>query len=569
MNTSTTVTLAEVRNSAGELLLEWARLLAPHYGATGSLDLDLRDWPGAAGPSFYNQFSPAALLLLADGIVPGAEPEEREQFRRLAHGNLDYSTSISDADFATPHYSRGRDWGRHIGEWLVYYQLEALRHLESNGSAPEPLVSRLRAVVEGATARVYADFKMRFTGETNEFPGNHAVWHGLLFAAAGAHFKRSEWMDFSQDFMTRHVLPYQDAAGCWQEANGIVIGYSLVTALAVSLYAELTDDASARNAVARAFGLHDHFFLPDASNAVVADVRMRRHELPSVCFPPGFVGCGLGGRLVLTAIERTREQLRTHGVYDNSAQAFAFFGSFCAWLFGPAAQVESLGSDWQPPATVARAGQGAWRGYLTWQMVPEWGANRFVLDSQNFIELWHDEAGYLAGTGNSKFMPRFSTLRRIDQGRAYVPDRASGGSISGSRATAHYDFGNDRLAITLTVNADAMTIAVRPETHVTGATYEFGLLLAFRPGEVIHAADRHYEVEPRTLIQIGHEFNWRGLRWEAPVGARVEYPIVPHNSYTQDGLPHPEDCVARLSFMVEPAGGTVRIQTASNSAAMP
>ncbi len=569
MSNKSGVTLTELRESAGGLLLEWARLLAPHYGSTGSLDLDLLDWPGAAGPSFYNQFSPAALLLLADGVVPGVELVERTQFRRLALANLEYSTSITDATFSTPHFSRGRDWGRHIGEWLVYYQLEALRHPESSVTAPESLITRLRAVVQGATARVYAEFKARYTSDSKEFPGNHAVWHGLLFAAAGAYFQRNEWTDFSRDFMRRHVLPYQDAAGCWQEANGIVVGYSLVTALAVSLYAELTDDAAARNAVVRALGLHDYFLLPDASNAVIADVRMRRHGVPSVCFPPGFIKSEHGGNLVVTVIERMRMQLRSHGVHDNSAQAFAFFGSFCEWLFGPTAKLASMATDWQPPSTVARVGQGVWRGYLTWQMVPEWGANRFVLDGQNFLELWHDEAGYLAGTGNSKFMPRFSTLRRIDQGRAYVPDSATGERISESQATACYAFGTDRITVALTIDDAATTITVKSEKQESGATYEFGLLLAFRPAELIHAARKQYEVEPATLIQLGREFEWRGLHWIAPNGARVEYPLVPHNSYTQDGLPDPDDYVARLSFNVQPTGSTLRIQRSSNSAATP
>jgi hypothetical protein len=54
------------------LLLDWARLLAPHCGPSGSMDLDLRDWPTAQGPSYYNQFSHHAFLLLATGEVPGA-----------------------------------------------------------------------------------------------------------------------------------------------------------------------------------------------------------------------------------------------------------------------------------------------------------------------------------------------------------------------------------------------------------------------------------------------------------------------------------------------------------------
>ncbi len=74
----------ELRQATSDLTIEWARLLAPHFGPAGSMDLDLIDWPNAEGPSFYNQYSHFLFLQLATGEVPGATADEKKDYLRLA-----------------------------------------------------------------------------------------------------------------------------------------------------------------------------------------------------------------------------------------------------------------------------------------------------------------------------------------------------------------------------------------------------------------------------------------------------------------------------------------------------
>ena len=93
----------QLRQATSDLMTEWARLLAPHFGPSGSMDLDLIDWPQAEGPSYYNQFSHFAFLQLATGAVPGAEAAERAHYLNLALHNLEYALAITAADFHTPH----------------------------------------------------------------------------------------------------------------------------------------------------------------------------------------------------------------------------------------------------------------------------------------------------------------------------------------------------------------------------------------------------------------------------------------------------------------------------------
>lgn len=560
--------LAVIRTESAALLLEWARLCAPHFGPSGSMDLDLRDWPTAQGPSYYNQFSHHAFLLLATGEVPGASAAERLQFADLALRNLAYVLSITDAEFHTPHFSRGREWGRHVGEWLNYYVLGSLRLLERHGLGPPELRARLAHNVSGAMEVLHRRFAEKYRETPTEFVGNHDVWHGLLFAAAGRHFRRPEWVDFARDFFARCVNPFQTADGYWPEAHGIVVGYSLVTAEAVSLYAELTDDAATLATLGRFAGFVEHLSFPDGTASVALDVRMRYHPAPFMFLPPSFLRCDEGRRQIAQRLPAGRAHLAQKGVRDNSAQGFAFFGSFAELVFATDL-ADRGGLQVEAPRTLPAAcvREGDWQAALSWQVVPE-HPSRFVLDTQNFLEVWHRQAGYLVGTGGSKFMPRFSTIRRTNAGRSYVPDAARCVRRTAHCAEVAYSFGGDEVLVSVDLRDGRCELAACLGKSAPGAAYEWGVILAFHPGETIGSEHGTERLDPTVLIHHNggprpqRTLHWRGLRWTLPEGALLDYPIVPHNSYTQDGLPAKEDYVARLSVPLDVTPKVILIEPA-------
>lgn len=539
--------------ATSELLVDWAALLAPHFGAKGSMDLDLRDWPGAQGPSYYNQFSHYPFLLLATGEVPGADEPTRARYLSLALRNLEYVRSITDAEFHTPHFSRGREWGRHVGEWLNYYLLCSLEVMERRQLGSAELRAGVARAVAGATDVLHRRFVEKYAVTPREFVGNHDTWHALLFYRAGRYFKRPDWKRYARDFFGRCVIPFQHPDGYWPEGHGIVVGYALTTAEAVSIYAELSGDEAAQASLGRFLGFYSYFCLPDGSTAAVIDVRMRYYRMPFLFLPPGFLGHATGRELALARVRAARTYFNANGVHDNGAQSFAFFSSFAEFVFARDAQPGEI--RLQEPATLpaARCLSGPWHGYLGWQLTPE-HSSRFVLDTQNFVELWHRDAGYLVGTGGSKFMPRFSTVRRTNGGRAYLPDRAEKVRASDAAAEIALHFGGDEFRVELTLADQRATIAARAAQCETGATYEFGVLLALRRGEKLVLDEVEETIDPTVLIhaQGGPRpvatLRWRGLTWQLPAGAQLDYPVVPHNSYTQDGLPAPDDYVGRLSF---------------------
>lgn len=551
--TDPTHSMDPLQQATSDLLVDWARLLAPHYGASGSMDLDLRDWPSAQGPSFYNQFTHYTLLLLATGEVPGCDAGERARYLDLALRNIEYALSITDAEFHTPHYSRGREWGRHIGEWLIYYLLCSLEVMERRQLGPAELRQRLATVVAGAVSALHRRFVEKYRVTPGEFVGNHDTWHGLLFYRAGRFFKRAEWMDYARDFFARCVMPFQQADGYWPEGKGIVVGYALVTAQAVSLYAELSGDETAQAAIGRFLGFYEYSSLPDGSTAVVLDVRMRYYRMPFLFLPPGFLGCAAGREMARQRLHAGRRYLQEAGVHDNGAQAFAFIGSFAEFVFAPDVHPREI--RLQAPATLpaARLVNDPWRAYLGWQLVPE-HPSRFVLDTQNFVELWHREAGYLAGTGGSKFMPRFSTVRRTNGGRAYIPDRARCLRATATMAEVAFTFAEDEVVVKLSLEGKGCVLAARVVKAAAGHEFEMALLLAFHRGETLRTDATPEKIDPSVLIHTDGKprplrtLAWRNLTWRLPEGALLDYPVVPHNSYTQDGLPAPDDYVGRLSF---------------------
>jgi len=545
-----------LRAEAADLLLEWARQAAPHYGPVGSMDLDRDDFPDAAGPSYYNQFAHFSMLLLSEGIVPGATTKERESFRSLAIANLRYILSITDSDFHTPHYSRGRDWGRHVGEWLNYYALESLQLMEAHDVGGAELRQALRVTIEAAVSHIAMTMISRFGGnEAREeapitFPGNHATWHGLLVYRAGHYFERPEWVQFADDFFARWILPTQLPDGVWPEGEGIVVDYSMVTAQAVSLYAEASDCDLARGSMARALGFFLAFQLPDGSSAVVVDGRMRHRPRPMLFFPPGFLRDPAGRTLCLDRVRGGLQDLRSTEIADNGAQGLAFYGAFVQALmtWDDMSDIPSVVAPEGLPA--ARIDVGPWTAMLGWQLTPE-HTSRFILESQNFVEVYHADSGYLVGTGNSKFTPRFSTLRRRSAGRDYIPSTARCVRTSAAEIVALYELGADQVEVSLVHEGDGLVVRFHQLTPP--CDIEAGLMLGLGAGEQIDAGGTSHVVAPTALID--HTFTeeatvlrWGGRSFDVPAGSRLEYPIIPHNPYTQTGLPGERSYVARLSI---------------------
>jgi hypothetical protein len=558
-----------ILSPSAALVSAWARLILPHYGRAGSMDADLEEFPEAEGPSYYNQFAHWPLLLLSEGILGGVpEAEEQELLRACALRNLEYLLRITGSDFMTPHYSKGRDWGRHVGEWSNYFLLRSLDVLESRRLGSADLRERLARSLRGASGRIYADLAKAY-GAPNHccaaFPGNHAVWHALLCYEAGVRFGETAWVALAQDFFRRQVLPFQDSTGCWPEGGGMVVNYAMVTAQAVSVYAEAAGDAGALAALGRYLPFARLFSFPDGSSSVAADCRMRYSPRPMVFLPPSFLRTPEGRAECLRRVSGFARLLPGTPAGKIGAQGLAFFALLPAFL---AARRESL-PEGLPEHSLsgipaARLEAGPWTAFLSWQLTAE-TTNRFVLDAQNFVELHHATSGYLVGGGNSKYMPRFSTLRRKTSGRPYLPDSAVVLAQTADTATAAYAFGEDRIEVRLALAAEHAEIGFRlASCRRPAEQYEGALMLRLEAGDVVRLDEVETTVTPTGHIEryfgaSGGRLQWRGRTFHLPPGTQVNYPVTPHNPYRQDGLAPVEEYVARLAVPLSASEQVVRL----------
>jgi hypothetical protein len=519
------------------------------------MDLDLALYPDAGGPSHLNQFAHYPLLLLSEGAVPsGLARARRAAFRRLALGNLRYALSITGRDFKQPLWSRGRNWGRVHSDWMIFFLQRSWRLLEERRVGSAAFRARLGRVVEGSVEAAFREFRPRFEPffrrGTRFFPGNHAAWHAALFHEAGRTWGRPAWTRFAERFFGALVFPWQDADGFWPEGGGMVGVYGMVTAQAVSVYAAGSGDPSARAALGRFLGGYRRFAFPDSSVSCVADCRVSYQAFPCLYLAPEFAGFEGGRAFCLESIRAAERWLRREAPRDNAAQMAAFFSVF-AEAVGRAEGARALPCPRPRCAGVARLESPCWHALLSTRLNPE-TSSRWCLDNQNFVDLWGPGCGLLAGGGNSKHDPRFSSVREVGGARAYAPSRARLLRRGARSAEAEYRVAGAAARARLELRGREARVAWRA---VRGrAPLEAAVILVLREGDLLRVAGgKAHRVDPQELLELDLSSGRarllvRGIEVRPPRGARLAWPVPAWNPYRQDGQGGPAR--ARLSWPI-------------------
>jgi hypothetical protein len=162
-------------------------------------------------------------------------------------------------------------------------------------------------------------------------------------------------------------------------------------------------------------------------------------------------------------------------------------------------------------------------------------------------------------------MPRFSTLRRRTSGRAYLPDSAVLLRQAPDLAGVAYAFGDDRVEVRLALSAAGAEIGFRLASgRLPTDQYEGALTLRLEAGDVVRLDEVETTVTPAGQIDRhcgpdGGRLLWRGRTFHLPPGTLVNYPVVPHNPYRQDGVASVEEYVARLAVPLSASEQVIRI----------
>jgi len=376
-----------------------------------------------------------------------------------------------------------------------------------------------------------------------------ATHQAMALYLAGQALDEPGWQEAAARTLAR-VVAAQDPAGFWAENYGPALGSNMAFVEALGVYYAASGDASVLDALERAARFHAATLWPDGTPIAGIDERQIYHRERSV----GNVGfshtaAGRGYLLAQTEALRAADQ----PISAEYAAAMLLHGGS-----GPAeaalARVEAgqvvLGDH---KAVVQRS--RPWQLSFSAYCCPV-SRQRWVLDRQNLVDVFHDDLGLILGGGNSKLQPLWSTFTVGDPQAVrhrpgdtspeftprtdlrWVPTR---GTLDVSKALpalelAYHDH-TGRVSLEA-AGLDGLRLAYTAVVH-GGRRFEAHVPFLKRRGRLRFASGLQvYLSEEKACFsaeQTGAWFEWDGLRVGIPPGATLHWPARAYNPYARDG----------------------------------
>ena len=391
-------------------------------------------------------------------------------------------------------------------------------------------------------------------GRIHNIPAHHAM--GLY--CAGQVFEREDWCDLAATFL-REIATSQSSYGWWAEHDGPVVLYNFVYAEALGAYYSMSADAQVLPALERAATYHATFTYPDGSGVETIDGRNPYHE-----------GVHLGNAGLTRSAAGRGWTAQQHRLF--LAQDRRFDADYAASML---ADAESGDAETPPGARTVhtqRMGEQAmtrrrapWFACLSAYTV-EVPQNRWGQDRQSFVSLFHDTAGLIAGGGNTKLQPLWSTFTLGDtslmqhvtgeeepdfsavEGLVHCPQSASLGSDDES-VSVTLQYGDDsaqaraqktgsvngRVELALEDESATVTFSAVGDFYTQVAAHltllpHLGAAISWNETDIILGEESIDHTVPSETT-ISHA----GWQMICPAGSRLRWPARPHNPYRKDG----------------------------------
>ncbi|GEM_PF-330444 len=246
----------------------------------------------------------------------------------------------------------------------------------------------------GEIARPYPD-----TGVHN-IPTHHAM--GLYIA--GECFGNEDWKQRAREFMPK-VVATQDPGGFWSEHSGPVIGYNYVYSEALGIYYAYAQDPVVLEALRRAALFHASVLFPNGSAMPSIDER-QIYSAGINPGNPGFAHTPEGRGYLLSQLRRfAGEEMAL--INAELAASLLLYSSD-----GEVVMPEDIGEEGvailgDNDALIRRGEAWSWGFSAYTAEVPD---NRWIQDRHNLVDLFHEDLGLVAGGGNTKLQPYWSTF---------------------------------------------------------------------------------------------------------------------------------------------------------------
>lgn len=465
--------------------------------------------------------------------------------------------------------SDGSQWGWRYQEWTYSRWVDTFELIREDMPAADH--DRWREALE--LAFTHMD-RYLLTRLDSEIVDNHRVEMAAAIYAAGQALDRPEWCEHAARYMMVTVAQ-QSPNGYWSEGGGPVIQYNFEYVGSLGRYYARSGDERVLRALERAARFHYRFTYPDGHPVETIDQRNWFSGAINESWEA----------FSLTPVGRAYLE-RQWGQPAGRIADVEVLARLVHWgQEGPAESLSELDAEHEyimpvdgvPRVSIMR--RGPWYVCLSAIVAPV-AQNRFYLDRQSFVSIYHDKLGLIMGGGNGKMQPGWSNftvgdtslLRHTpgDEDPTFTP----AGELYHVPHEAHLvrrpmpglvlEYGRETCRIsteiiddsTLEYVVSSTTSGALPvQAHVTllprlddvtdssGRPVEPWFTWVRKPiaaGPYLRTAagERHRLTSARLDLapaQIGGWIEYGGYRLRLPDTASLHWPVVPHNGYRKDG----------------------------------
>ena len=239
---------------------------------------------------------------------------------------------------------------------------------------------------------------------------NIPCYDAMALYLAGVAFRNEAWKKQAWDFEHK-IIEAQAPEGYWSENSGPVVSYNMVYTDALGVYYHFSKDPAAAAALDRAVKFHSGLLWSDGSSAACIDERVI-YEKGVTIGNIGFSHSPEGRGFILSQLAKAAAAGR-EGVESYFAASLLLYGGQGPVVPPAAAGDKSVSVLGKNDAVVVRAKPWEW-AFSAYATPPI--QNRWIQDRQNHVDIFHAGLGLVAGGGNTKIQPYWSTFTVGDAG---------------------------------------------------------------------------------------------------------------------------------------------------------
>jgi hypothetical protein len=410
----------------------------------------------------------------------------------------------------------------------------------------------------------FAGIRRDEISRVHNIPCHHAM--GLYIA--GVAFKNEEWKKAAWDFQKK-VMAEQFPEGYWSENSGPVVSYNMVYLDSLGTYYAFSKDPAVPEVLNKSVKFHAAILWSDGTSASAIDERVIYHKNINVG-NVGFTYSPEGRGFVISQVWKESEGGKKLIGGDYAASLLLYGGQGAAVPL-PGAQAQSVSVIGKNEAVIVRNTPWEW-AFSAYTTKPI--QNRWIQDRQNYVDIFQADLGLVAGGGNSKLQPYWSTFTVGDP--AFMRHK-EGEEEPNFLPAIDLKWAADKAVITRSGNPTEMTVTygdiqcsvaveVMPSGQLAVLTYkapegkkvEAHLPFLKIADSIKTAKGAEFSLGEGELVldsrNIGRHFDYGRLRVVIPNGATLRWPAKQHNPYTKDGHSELSDAKLVLCLPFEKTG---------------